>query len=142
MNMKRHQLTPPVPKGLSLKILRRELGDNALSIDDLFLEKISVEVMMNHIDLQIGINNSAYKQLQDKLNLINETIINHIDTLKDWYASYFALATQCENCAFNNDGESCSFYGKNKAPFPSTKSNNSSCQHKIIKEPNFIPKNN
>jgi len=131
--MKMRKMIPDIPTGLADQIIKRRFGKSDAKIGDIILSKIAAEAMLEEIEANLGKSSSIYKSVSKQILKFEKELFVRVDCLKSWYSSYFALAVQCNECAFNEKGQYCSFYGKGKIPLIDPTNLNSKCEHKIKK---------
>lgn len=123
-------IIPDIPRGLGDELLRKKYGKQHQKLTDLLLRKFSIEVLLEQ---------NPEDEIKSSLNRELKSVFYQIrcisDYLKAWYTAYFNLCSKCQNCAFNHNGEYCSFYGEKKIPSPDPSHPNKVCSHHTLKKP-------
>jgi len=123
---------PDIPRGLGDEILRKKYGKQHQKLTDLLLKRFSIETLLeHHSEAPDPIKRSLQRQLESVFAQINSIS----DYLRAWYTAYFNLCSKCQNCAFNQNGKYCSFYGEKKIPTPEPAHPNKVCSHHTPKRP-------
>jgi len=123
-------ILPDIPRGLGDQLLRKKYGKQHQKLTDLLLRKFSIEALLDQ-----GPEDIIKNALESELHAVFAQINCINDYLKDWYTAYFNWCSKCENCAFNEGGKYCSFYGENKIPQPDPSRPDKVCSHCTSKKP-------
>jgi len=115
---------PDIPRGLGNELLSKKYGKNHQRISDLLLRKFSIEFIL----LQNPEDNLK-EELESDLRSVFSEIASITDYLRTWYFAYYNFCSKCDNCTFNHDGRSCSFYGENNIPEPDPNHPTKVCSH-------------